>query len=287
MPQAMRAKLQLRTAGQCQRRVTIVTMQYACAAITALYIAIATTQGLALWRTPSYRIAPWLATLGVLAILGNAAALWWQVATPAGPALGSIAALSLFLCASCAVALAYSRLRPSVDRLLLVLYPLAALALALMAAVPSEQPPYAWPGGLPLHITLSALAFALLGIASLQLLCLRHLEGRLKQHRLGGLLPYLPPLQSQREIADQALILGTGLLLAALLSGALFLPQGLVADGHLAWKSLCSVIALTLYGTLLLLRRHHHIGRLSDALMISGFSCLLVGYFGSRLGISL
>ena len=215
-------------------------MQYAAAAAAALYLAAATAQGLALGRAPSSRLTPWLAALGALAVLGHATTLWLQVATPAGAALGPGAALSLFLFASCAVALAYSRLRPSVDRLLLVLYPLAAVALTLAAALPGEYTPRIWQGGIQLHVLLSALAFALLGIASLQLLCLRHLEGRLKQHRLGGLLPYLPPLQSQREIADHALVLGTGLLLAALLSGALFLPGGLAPTGQLAWKSLCS-----------------------------------------------
>ncbi len=258
------------------------------AATVALYLAAAAAQGLALGRAPAYRLAPWLFAFSALAVLSHATLLWRQVVTPAGPSLGTGEALSLFLCVSCGVALAYSRLRPSVDRLLLVLYPLAAVAVVLAAVLPGEHAPRLWRGGIQLHVLLSVLSFALLGIASLQLLCLHHLQERLKQHRLGGLLPYLPPLQSQREIADHTLALGTGLLLAALLSGALFLPGEQGLHSGLRWKILFSALALALYGTLLVLRHHGEAGgRLGTALVVGGFACLLVSYFGGQLADAL
>ncbi|MGK0371325.1 MAG: ABC-type uncharacterized transport system permease subunit [Glaciecola sp.] len=136
--------------------------------------------------------------------------------------------------------------------------------------------------GMITHILLSLVAFGLLSISMLYACQLAYIKYQLKQKSrimIGG---HLPPLQSVERILVQLMTIGTVLLLTALVSGFVFIPN-MFADGY-AHKTILSSIALCCYLACIML--HHFIGlkaRITIIFNLLGLFLLTLGYFGSRL----
>lgn len=136
--------------------------------------------------------------------------------------------------------------------------------------------------GLVSHILLSLLAFGVLGISMLYACQLAFINYQLKHKSRMMLHSGLPPLMSVEGILYKLMTLGTALLIIALASGFLFVPN-MFADGY-AHKTVLSSLALVAYLTALVL--HKTIGlkaRIAVVFNVVGIVLLGLGYFGSRL----
>jgi ABC-type uncharacterized transport system permease subunit len=136
--------------------------------------------------------------------------------------------------------------------------------------------------GLVSHILLSLLAFGVLGISALYACQLSFINYQLKHKSKRMLHSGLPPLMSVESILYKLMTVGTLLLLVALGSGFIFVPN-MFSDGY-AHKTLLSSLALFTF--ILALGMHHTIGlkaRSAVVFNVVGILLLGLGYFGSRI----
>jgi ABC-type uncharacterized transport system permease subunit len=136
--------------------------------------------------------------------------------------------------------------------------------------------------GLVSHILLSLIAFGVLGISTLYACQLSFINYQLKHKSKMMLHSGLPPLMAVENILYKLMTLGTFLLLVALGSGFVFVPN-MFADGY-AHKTILSSLALLTF--LLALGIHKAIGlkaRTAVVFNLIGIVLLGLGYFGSRL----
>jgi ABC-type uncharacterized transport system permease subunit len=172
-----------------------------------------------------------------------------------------------------------------IDNLGVVLAPLAGASVLLML-LPDHSAPLPVSDVLPLalHVLLSLAAYALLALAALQALVMAYQDGRLRQHAPGRVLRVLPPLGDMERLLFQLLGLGFAALTLALLSGVLFL--GDIFAPHLVEKTVLSIAAWVVIGTLLIGRRRAG-WRAQTAVRwtLAGFALLALGYLGSKFAL--
>lgn len=200
--------------------------------------------------------------------------------------LGFLNALSLVTLLIVLILLFASLAKP-VDKLGIVIFPLAAAVLALQLSLPADAPPpkdYAWP--LRIHIVVSILAYSFLNIAAIQAVLLALQDWSLRRHHLGRLNRSLPPLQTMEAMLFQLIGAGLVLLTLSLLSGFLFLDD-LFAQ-HLAHKTVLSLAAWAVFAVLMWGRIiHGWRGRTAIRWTLGGFFALMLGYFGSKMVLEL
>ena len=153
------------------------------------------------------------------------------------------------------------------------------------AAVTGAGHPYvaeAAPGWeLTAHILLSMAAAALLFAAAVTALLLFFLDRRLRTRRIADLPSVLPPLDALEKVMFRLIGAGFSLLTLSLFTGFVFVTN-LFAQ-HLFQKTLLSMLAWVLFGTLLIGRmRFGWRGRSAVRWTLSGFAALALAYFGSK-----
>lgn len=182
-----------------------------------------------------------------------------------------------------ALLLLMATLTKPVEKLGIVIFPVAAIMLALELYLPKSPHllhTYNWQ--MSIHILTSIIAFSLLNIAALQAVLLAIQDQQLRSHPPKRLVQSLPPLQTMESLLFQ--MLGTGLffLTISLASGFLFIDD-LFAQ-HLAHKTVLSIIAWIIFGSLLTGRlRYGWRGKTAVRWTLTGFMLLLLAYFGSKL----
>lgn len=178
-------------------------------------------------------------------------------------------------------------LRYPIGSLAVILLPLGAVATAIQLFTGSDATSHIQaPPGLKAHIVLSLLAYSLFAIAAIQALLIAYQDDHLRKHKLKGWVGKLPPLQNMESLLFQVITFGFVFLTLALLSGFLFL-EDLFAQ-HLVHKTLLSLAAWVIFGTLLLGRLlRGWRGRKAIRWTLSGFVLLMVAYFGSKLVLEL
>ncbi len=187
-----------------------------------------------------------------------------------------VSALVVFL-------LLLTSLSKPVEKLGIVIFPLAALMLGLDMCFPEKLrslQTYNWEMGT--HILSSIIAFSLLNIAALQAMLLAIQEKQLKNHTAKKFLLHLPALQTMETLLFQMLAMGVLFLSVSLTSGIIFIDD-LFAQ-HLVHKTVLSIIAWVIFTALLLGRwRYGWRGKIAIRWSITGFILLLLAYFGSKL----
>lgn len=200
--------------------------------------------------------------------------------------LGFLNALSLVTLFVVGILLLVALAKP-VDKLGIVIFPLAALALTLRMSFPAEShlpKDYSWP--MRIHILVSMLAFAFLNIAALQAILLALQEWRLRTHQMSRFSRSLPPLQTMELLLFQLIGAGFLLLTVSLSTGFLFLED--LFGQHLAHKTILSIGAWLVFAVLLRGRLvHGWRGRTAIRWTLSGFAALMLGYFGSKVVLEL
>lgn len=179
----------------------------------------------------------------------------------------------LIVCASCL----------AVNLMLAPFQLLAALTIvgSLLVGAGNFQPVNEAPGVLA-HILLSILAYGVLSIAVLQSIILLFQEQQLRKRPISAWVRSFPPLQSMESLLFSLLWSGWLLLSLSLLTGWLFLDS-LFAQ-HVAHKTFFSCLAWIIFAILLWGR--HQLGwrgHKAIRLTLTGFTLLMLAYFGSKL----
>jgi ABC-type uncharacterized transport system permease subunit len=171
-----------------------------------------------------------------------------------------------------------------VDKLGIMVFPLAALILLLKLGITEETHlirNHAWP--MTLHIIVSMLAYCFLNIAAIQAILLAFQDWRLRTHHSNAfLVRSLPPLQTMESLLFQLLTTGFLLLSISLASGFIFL-ENMFAQ-HLAHKTILSIVAWLVFAIVLLGRLWYGWrGQMAIRWTLGGFFTLMLAYFGSKM----
>ncbi|HLQ85519.1 MAG TPA: cytochrome c biogenesis protein CcsA [Salinisphaeraceae bacterium] len=244
--------------------------------------------GHAVWQhlrhgRPHWRVTLWAA----LALAVHALALLHASLTSSNTLiLGVGSALSLFAWQS-AVLLWLFSLRESIGALGLVIYPLAGISAIIALVLPAGSAAtetLLWQ--VQLHILLSMLAYGLLTLGAVQAIILALQHRQLRRRPPGALMAALPSLESMERLLFRLLVAGFFLLTLAIVTGVLFIAD-LFAQ-HLAHKTILSCAAWLVFAVLLWGRRHYGWrGRTALRGVLSGYSVLVLAYFGSKLVLEL
>lgn len=222
------------------------------------------------------------ALLAFGALGAHAVAAITAIYTDQGMDLGLPQTLSLISWMICLITLIASFRRP-VQSLLVILYPLAALALVAELTLPPYHDVVSHVGtGVFVHILSSILAYSVLSVAAALAIVLAIQDKRLKQHKLLGLSNLLPPLQTIEEMLFEFIWAGFALLTLAIASGTLYV-EDLLAQ-HLVHKTVFSVVAwllfaILLWGRLTLGWR----GRTAIRWTLWAFAFLMLAYIGTQV----
>ena len=185
-----------------------------------------------------------------------------------------------------AVLVTLSGIRKPLQNLFVVVYPIAATALAvtllMFSADKTGKPIMQWSPQLTSHILLSIFAYSVLAIAALQAALLALQDHHLRNHQASGLIMRLPPLQVMEQLLFELVWIGVILLTASILTGVFFIED--IFAQHLAHKTILSIVAWIFFSALLLGR--HVLGwRGTTAIRWTGggYILLMLAYFGSKL----
>src|SRR5699024_3798040 len=162
-----------------------------------------------------------------------------------------------------------------------IVFPLAAMLLALdvFVARPTMQNPLDWQ--ISLHVAIALLAYSVLSICAVLAILLALQERALRSHLPTRLVRALPPLTQTEALLFRLIGAGFALLTLTLLSGALFVHN--MFAQHLAHIFVLSVIAWLIFGALLWGRwRHGWRGARAVNLTLIGMAVLALGFFGSK-----
>ncbi|MGZ8158315.1 MAG: cytochrome C assembly family protein [Methylobacter sp.] len=229
-------------------------------------------------RTPLY-----LAWMAVAAHISYTTAAFQQNSSFNFSFISTASLISLIV----ALLLLIATLNNPVEKLGLVIFPIAAVMLVLELNLP-EKPhllhTHNWQ--MSAHILTSIIAFSLLNIAALQAVLLAIQDQQLKSHPPKRFIQSLPSLQTMESLLFQMLGAGLFFLTISLVSGFIFI-EDLFAQ-HLAHKTVLSIIAWIIFSSLLIGRlRYGWRGKTAVRWTLTGFILLLLAYFGSKLVLEL
>ena len=177
-----------------------------------------------------------------------------------------------------------STLRWPLSSLGILVYPIAGLCAVVFGLTVSNQEssPHNLSPILQLHIISSVFAYSMLSLAGLQAIILAIQDHQLHNHKPGGFVRSLPPLQTMEHLMFRVIGAGFILLSLALASGFV------VVEDLFTHKIIFSVIAWLIFATLLIGRwQAGWRGRKAIRFILSGISFLILAFFGSKLVLEL
>jgi len=238
------------------------------------------TTAVLIWRQPAAEsVARWLPPL---ALLLHGLALGIALLHGGSITLGVGEALSLFAWQSALLLWALCWREP-LRALGIVIYPLAAGGALLLAFAPTPgegSEVLDWKART--HIVLSLFSAGLLTIAAVNAIVLAAQDRLLHRHQLTEFSRALPPVQTMERVLFRLIAIGFVLLSLTLLSGLWFVHDWLAQ--HLAHKTILSITAWLIFGTLLWGRlRHGWRGKTAIRWALMGYAVLILAYFGSKL----
>lgn len=223
--------------------------------------------------------------LAFFALALHLAVTWDNIAGAGGVNLGFFRILSLLFIAvnlACMVALTW---RP-LENLLIVLFPLSAVATLVATLGPDTRAASELPMGVALHVGSSIVAYSILTLAAIQAALLAAQDAQLRQRKFHGPLSVLPPLQLMESMLFELIWVGVIGLTLSIATGFLFM-QDIFAQ-HLIHKTILSLAAWVLFSVLLW--GHHRLGWRSQTairLTVIGFTLLALAFLGSKLVLEL
>ncbi|MDR0770623.1 MAG: cytochrome c biogenesis protein CcsA [Burkholderiales bacterium] len=223
----------------------------------------------------------WGFTLFTLAL--HACAVTRAIATPDGIdiSLGNAISLVAFLCVLVAWAFGQMRALPGFASAILGGAALAALMPVVFAG--SHRFLYATESWAALHIAIALSAYSLFFVAAVQALIMVGLEKRLHAGVTND-TRYTPPLLTLERYLFKLITLGFVLLTLTVISGLFFTEQVFGTPFELTHKSVFSILAWFVFGTLLVGRwRFGWRGRKALYWILVGTLFLVLAYLGSKL----
>jgi len=195
------------------------------------------------------------------------------------------AALSLVAWIASALTLAVNLSRP-VAGLGILIFPLAAIFLAVDTFLAPHTAPGIMTWQIELHVTIAVLAFGILSIAAALAILLAIQERALRRSKFGHWLRALPPLTLTEVLLFRLIAVGFVLLTLTLVTGALFV--GDLFGQHLVHKTVLSIIAWIVFGVLLWGRwRYGWRGIRAVYWTLAGMAFLLLAFFGTKAVLEL
>lgn len=227
-----------------------------------------------------------IAALAGLTLSGHGLVLYREILVQSGFNLGFYHAFSL-VCWVIALLAVLIGLYRAMSNLVVIIFPVAALALLLETTLPSTNLiPGGVAAGLKMHIMLSVAAYSLLTIGALQALVLAFEETRLRKKQPVTVMNILPPMQTLEELLVQILTIGFFLLSLSLATGLMFMYD--MPAQHLSHKVVLSILAWVIFAVVLWGRwSRGWRGRKLIHWTLGGFASLLLAYFGSKLVLEL
>lgn len=221
----------------------------------------------------------WLAPLGLLLHFG---ALALSLIHEGNLRIGVTEAASLFAWQSALLLWLFSFREPIAINGVAV-YPLAGVFAIWATLAPSPVSTVQvseWQ--VSVHVLMSLLSAGLLTLAAVQSVALAVQDRLLHRHRVAPAGGRMPALQTMERVLFQLIAVGFGLLSLTLLSGLWFVHDWMAQ--HLAHKTILSITAWLIFGTLLWGRwRHGWRGRTAIRWALAGYVTLILAYFGSKL----
>jgi ABC-type uncharacterized transport system permease subunit len=195
------------------------------------------------------------------------------------------AALSLVAFVVSSLTLLVNLSRP-VAALGVIVFPLTALLIAVDSFLAPPTRPLTMDWQIKLHVTVALIAFSVLSMAA-ALAILLALQDRAMRHRqFSPWMRALPPLTLTETLLFRLIAAGFLLLTLTLLTGALFVDN--LFGQHLAHKTILSIVAWLVFGTLLYGRwRHGWRGQQAVKLTLVGMAVLLLAFFGTKAVLEL
>lgn len=220
------------------------------------------------------------------ALLLHGIVLYQRMLTPDGINLAFFNALSTVSLLVAATVWLTASTRP-VENLAFVVLPIAAIFLTLDQIMPTHLVIAASAdSALQIHILISLVAYSLLTVAALQAVVLAVQDAQLHNHRPGGAIRLLPPLQWMEYLLFRFIAAGFVLLTLALVTGFAFLED--IFAQHLVHKTVLSIVAWCVFAVLLWGRwRFGWRGRTAIRWTLGGFLALMLAYFGTKLVLEL
>ena len=203
-----------------------------------------------------------------------------------GLSLGFYRIASVIFLAMSIVSLVLLLIRP-LQMVMVVMFPLAALSVLVAAFGPATgEASGELSTGVISHVTLSVVAYGLLTLAALQSALVLLQNNRLRQHQTHGIVRALPPLQLMETMFFELLAMGSAVLTAAIVAGALYVDD-LFAQ-HLVHKTVLTIIAWAMFSTVLIVEKIRG-WRVHTAVVINlvGYGIMALGFFGSKLVLEL
>lgn len=221
----------------------------------------------------------WLILLpSLLGVCVHAVLLFRNIVMPNALDLNIINALSLVAGLMCIILLLFA-IRQPVENLGIVVLPIAALTVFSSSLYQPAE--ISIDLEVQSHVFFSITAYGLLGLAALQAMVVSVQAHHLHNHRPGGFIQSLPPLNTMESLLFSMLTAGFILLSLSLISGFIFLDD--MFAQHLVHKTLLSIGAWFLFGTLLYGRwRYGWRGKRAVKWTMFAFGLLILAYFGSK-----
>lgn len=176
-------------------------------------------------------------------------------------------------------------LRGRMGALGVIVFPLAALAVAIYARVPHVgHEALDW--RLQLHAWCALLAYATLAVAALLAVLLWMQERALRRREFHRWLRALPPLTVMESLLFRTIGAGFVLLSATLLTGILFVHDFFAQ--HLIHKTVLSILSWLVFGALLVGRwRYGWRGARAIGWTLTAMALLVLAFFGSKFVLEL
>lgn len=224
--------------------------------------------------------------LGLAALCCHAVIAWESISAEDGITLGFykiLALIFLVINLACLIAL----IRRPLQNLLVLLFPLSALAVLISTFAPDTTGISSnLSGGVLIHVISSILAYAVLSLAAVQAGLVALQDHQLKRRQTRGIIQVLPPLQLMESMLFELLWVGVILLSLSIVSGLVFIDD--IFAQHLVHKTVLTLVAWLLFS--ILLWGHYQLGWRSKTAVrftLAGFALLVLGFFGSKLVLEL
>ena len=173
-------------------------------------------------------------------------------------------------------------LRPRLRGLGAALLPVAGIGALASGAGEFTRPLEGLGWEMQAHIAISVVAYTLLSVGSLIAVLIYFQDRALRRRSLAAWLRVLPLLETMEQVLFTTIHAGVVLLTLSVFSGLVFVDN--VFAQHLVHKTVLSIIALVVFGILLLGRwRFGWRGRKAIQWTLAGYAILVLGYFGSRV----
>ncbi|HUP98299.1 MAG TPA: cytochrome c biogenesis protein CcsA [Usitatibacter sp.] len=229
------------------------------------------------------------AMLVPVALVLHGMLLYRRVLSPEGLDLGVANAVSLLAWLTVLIYWLASLAYASLSSVLGMLAPVALVAVALQAVIPTHH--FVTYGGDPLfalHFGIAMLAYSLFTVATIHALVMLAEEKWLHRGVLPPFLKSLPPLLEMEALLFRILLAAFVLLTLTLVSGTFFSEQLFGRRFTVSHKTVFAIISWFIFGGLL---AGHYFrgwrGRTAVRWTLAGFTALLLAYIGSKVVLEL